>query len=74
MPTKQSSSDAKRMVRNHHIFMILQIFHSPFFQLKCYFRGLRAIHDIAAHRPIFALPLTPLDRVHQLKAALQKER
>jgi hypothetical protein len=45
-----------------------------FFQLNCYLRGHRSIRDIAADRWIFALPMTPLDCVGQLKAALLKER
>ena len=33
------SGDKKRMVRNHHIFFISQLFSSPIFQLNCCFGG-----------------------------------
>jgi hypothetical protein len=69
----QLSGDAKRMVRIYCVLIIFQLFHSPFFQLNCYFRGYRAIYDIAAHRWIFATPPPPSARVRQLKAELQKE-
>ena len=49
----KQSSEAKRIVRNHCVLMILQFFHSPFFQLNCYFWGERMIFDISAHRLIF---------------------
>jgi hypothetical protein len=45
-----------------------------FFSIKMLFSGYHAIRDIAADRWIFVPPLTPLDRVRQLTAALQKER
>ena len=45
-----------------------------FFSIKMLFSGYCAIRDITADRWIFVPPLTPLDRVHQLTAALQKER
>ena len=61
------------MVRIYCFFTIFQLFQSPVFQLNCYFLGYRAIRYIAAQRQIFAPPPTPLDRVFQLKATLQKE-
>jgi hypothetical protein len=45
-----------------------------FFSIKMLFSGYREIRDIAADTWIFVPPLTPLDRVRQLTAALQKER
>ena len=36
----QQSGDAKRMVRIYFILTIFQLFHSPVFQLNCYFWGL----------------------------------
>ena len=35
----RQSGDKKRMVRNHHIFFISQLFSSPIFQLNCCFGG-----------------------------------
>jgi hypothetical protein len=61
------------MVRIHRVFAILQFIHSPSFQLHCYFRGYRAILDIAAHRWIFAPPQLPSARVCYKRAATQKE-
>ncbi len=48
-------------------------FYSPFFQFNCYFRGYRAIRDIAAHRRIFAPAPPPSTRVVYKIAATQKE-
>ena len=44
-----------------------------FFPIELLLSCHRAIRDIAAQRRIFAPPLTQMDRVCQLKAALQKE-
>ena len=59
------SSNAKHMVRNYCIFTILQLSHSPYFQLNCSFWGEPAIHHISAHGPNFALPLPLTDWVNQ---------
>jgi hypothetical protein len=69
----KQSGDAKRMVRNYFVLTILQFVYSPSFQLHCYFRGYRAILDIAAHRWIFAPPQLPSARVCYKRAATQKE-
>jgi hypothetical protein len=39
----QQSGDAKRTVRIHCVTTIFQLFHSPFFQLNCYYQGYHMI-------------------------------
>jgi hypothetical protein len=54
--------------------MISQLFHSPFFQLNCYFQGCHAIRDISADWWIFDRPPPPLSAfVYYKLAATQKE-
>jgi hypothetical protein len=70
----KQSGDAKRTVRNDSVLTFLQFFYSPYFQLNRYFWGNRVIHDILAHRRIFAPPPPSPARVYRNKAAMQKER
>ena len=46
----------KKNGENQLFFDDHTFFHSPFFQLNCYFRGYRAFRDIIAHRRIFTTP------------------
>ncbi len=69
----QQSGDEKRMVRIHCVLTISQFFHSPFFQLICYFQGCRAIFDIAADKWIFDRPPPLSAFVYYKLAATQKE-
>ena len=69
----KSSRDTKRMVRNDWVLMIFQFFCSPFFQWNCYFQCQRATHDIAAHRPIFAMLHLPPTNYYKKAAVTQKE-
>jgi hypothetical protein len=69
----KQSGNAKRMVRNNHIFSIFQFFYSPFFQLNCYFWGYHVICDISAQRRIFVPPPPLPSHVHENRAAMQKE-
>ena len=52
----KQNRDAKRTVINDWVLTFLQFFYSPFFQLNSYFWGDRVIHNISAHRHIFAPP------------------
>ncbi len=69
----EGAATQKKPVRNICVLMIFQFFHSPFFQLNCYFLGRRAIRDISAHRRIFAPPPPPPARVYYNRAATHKE-
>ena len=63
----------KRTVRIHCVSRISHLFHSPFFQLNCYFQGCHAIRDIAADKWIFDRPPPLSAFVHYKWAATQKE-
>jgi hypothetical protein len=69
----KKSGDAKRMVRIFCVLTILQFIYSPSFQSIWYFRGYRAIRDIAAHRLIFAPPPPLSARAYYNRAMMQKE-
>ena len=68
----KQSGNAKRMVRIVRFLTIFDFFHSPFFQLNCYFQGYRAIRVITAHRQIFAPPPPAPAHVYYNRAAIQK--
>ena len=68
----KQSGNAKRMGRIVRFLTIFDFFHSPFFQLNCYFQGYRAIRVITAHRQIFAPPPPAPAHVYYNRAAIQK--
>ena len=74
MRSSHRNGDAKRTVRINCFFAILQLSRSTFFQLNRCISSHRAIHDISAHRRIFAPPSLWRARVYWNKAAMQKER
>ena len=73
MNTLQSSNNAKRMVRNNCVFLLLSHF-THLFLIKLLFWGERLICDyISAHRHIFAPSPPPPASVDLNRAATQKE-
>jgi hypothetical protein len=69
----QQSGAIEKIVRNHYVLTIFQLFHAPFLKSSCQYHGDRAIRDIATHRPIFTPPPPQPTRVYYNRAAPLKE-